>query len=142
MARFNYLQVIYGGMVAVAGVNGVVDAHEVENINKVYDRSIKLSRKDKKEVLKIWDELKEDKFVELIIEELKVFEKRDQLEAYKFMIHYINFTNHQYFKSKKKLPKGVDPERVEMSQYWDKADFIRQGLGISIVEYNAYIGRK
>jgi hypothetical protein len=142
MAKFNYLQIVYGGMVAVAGVNEVVDTLEIKNINKVFDTYIKIPNRDKKEVLKIWKEMKEEKFVELIIEELKLFPKMDQLEAYKYVVQFINFSNHQYLKSKKSQPKGVDPERAEMSQYWDKANVIREGLGISMVEYNAFIGRR
>jgi len=142
MAKFNYLQLIYGGMVAVAGVNEVLDKLELTNINTVFDKYVKVQSRDKKEVLKIWKEIKEGKFVELIIEELKAFPKNDQLEAYKFIVQYINHSNHQYLRTKKKHPKGVDPERIEMSQYWDKANEIREGLEITINEYNSFIGRK
>lgn len=142
MAKFNYLQLIYGGMVAVAGVNEVVDSLEIKNINSVFDRNIKVKSREKREVLKIWKEIKEEKFVELIIEELILFPKMDQLEAYKYIVQFINFSNHQYLKAKKTQPKGVDPERAEMSQYWDKANVIREGLGISMAEYNAFIGRR
>jgi hypothetical protein len=130
MAAFNYKQLIYAGMVAVAGVNEVVDKKEQKHINKIFDHyAIYLSKKDRKEVISLWESKRKDGFTELFVEELSAFPQVDQAEVHKRMRDFIAFTKHKYLKSEKSAPKGLDPEKAEMHEYekrmteiWDKLD--------------------
>ncbi len=134
MARFNFKQVIYAGMVAIAAVDERVTKFEKKHINHVFDRYMKLSGKERNEVLKVW-ESNQDNFTNIVIEELLAFSKRDQIEAYTFIMKFISWSKTQYNLSTKTIVKGVDPERAEINLYYDEAALIRKGLDFTDNEY-------
>ena len=134
MARFNYKQVIYAGMVAIAAVDENVSKFEKKYMNDVYDKYIKLSNKEKNEVLKIW-ELDKDRFTDILIEEMRAFSKRDQIEAYSYIMKFISWSKTKYNQTTKSIPKGVDPVRAEINLYYDKANEIRKDLDFTDLEY-------
>lgn len=134
MARFNYKQVIYAGMVSIAAADERVTKFEKKHINEVFDRYLKATHKEKKEVLKIW-EYNKDAFTDILIEELLVFSKRDQIEAFSYIMKYINWSKYKYDFSKQTKSKGVDEERAEFSLYHDKAKLIMQRLDFTQKEY-------
>lgn len=134
MSRFNYKQVIYAGMVSIAAVDSNVTKFEKKYINDVFDRYMKLSSKEKNEVLSIW-ETNQDSFEEIVVEEMKIFSKRDQIEAFTYIMKYISWAKTKYNESTKVIPKGVDPERKEINMYYDRALNIMQALDFTEAEY-------
>jgi hypothetical protein len=134
MARFNYKQIIYAGMVCIAAVDSRVTKFEKKHINDVFDRYMKLSSKEKNEVVSVW-ESNQDAFSEIIVEELKAFSKRDQIEAFTYIMKYISWSKTKYNTSTKPTVKGVDPERAEINMYYDKALEILKELDFTEEEY-------
>lgn len=127
MAEFNYKQIIYAGMVAIAGVDGTVDKTERKLVDKVFDHDFNMSKAERKEVIRIWDGDKEG-FTETIIKELAQFPKFDQREAFKRISQFILFKSNMYNKSMKKFGKGVDAEKDQINRYRERAEIIRKGL--------------
>jgi hypothetical protein len=134
MARLNYKQIIYGGMVAVAGVDSRVTKFEIKHINDVFDRYMKLSGKEKNEVIKMW-ETNQNGFTDIVVEELLAFSKRDQIEAFTYIMKYISWSKTKYNNSNEPLAKGVDPIRAEINMYHDKALQILHCLAFTEEEY-------
>ncbi len=140
MSELNFKQIVYAGLVAVAGEDEDVTKTEKKRIDKVFDHFIKMSSKEKKQVFERWDKMNENDFVQMIVDELRQFPKQDQLEAWKRIAQYINFTKNEYDKSSKVVMKdGVDIQRIEISKYWDKANVIREKLDFTAAEYNAFV---
>jgi len=137
MALFSFKQLIYGGMVAIAGVDGEVTSKETKFVNQVFDKYLKINSKEKKEVLKVWDEKGDDSFTEILIEELKDFPKRDQIEAFSYIMKFISWSKTQYNQSKSMSEKGLDPIRAEMDMYHKKAEMIMRSLDFTAKEYAA-----
>lgn len=135
MAEFSFKQLIYGGMISIAGVDGSVTSTETKHVNQVFDKYLKMSGGERKEVLSIWDKRGEEAFTDLLIEELKVFPKRDQIEAFSYIMKYISWSKTQYNQSKQKEVKGVDPIRAEMDMYHKRAEYIMRSLSFSAKEY-------
>lgn len=135
MAEFSFKQLIYGGMVSIAGVDGSVTSMETKHVNQVFDKYLKMSGGEKKEVLSNWDNKGEEAFTELLIEELKVFPKRDQIEAFSYIMKYISWSKTQYNQGKQKSVKGVDPIRAEMELYHKRAEYIMRSLSFTAKEY-------
>ncbi len=135
MARFNYKQIIYAGMVAVAAVDDNVSKFEKNYMNDVFDKYMKLSNKEKNEVIKIWEQ-EHDNFTTILIEEMKAFSKLDQIEAYSFILKFISWSKTKYNLTTESIPKGVDPVRVEINLYYDKANEIRKALDFTDMEYS------
>lgn len=129
MAYFNYKQLIYAGMVAIAGVDGNVDRTERKIVDKVFDHNHNMSRKERKEVIKLWESQK-DNFTDLVIEELKGFPRFDQMEAYKMISQFILYKSDLYNKSLRRFAKGVDPEKEQINRYRERAEYIRKGIGL------------
>ena len=127
MAEFNYKQIIYAGMVAIAGVDGTVDKTERKLVDKVFDHDFNMSKSERKEVVKMWDSNK-DGFTDIIIAELAQFPKFDQREAFKRISQFILFKSNMYNKSMKKFGKGVDEEKDQINRYRERAEKIRKGL--------------
>jgi len=127
MADFNFKQIIYAGMIAIAGVDGEVDRAERKYVDKVFDHDFNMSRKERKEVLKIWEGSKDD-FTEKVTNELSQFPAFDQREAYKRICQFILFRNDEYNKSTKSRPKGIDPEKEQLNRYRERAEEIRSKL--------------
>jgi len=135
MALFSFKQLIYGGMVAIAGVDGEVTSKETKFVNTVFDKYLKVNSKDKKEVIKIWNDKGDDEFTKILIEELKDFPKRDQIEAFTYIMKFISWSKTQYNQSKDTDVKGVDPVRAEMDLYHKKAEKIMRSLDFTAKEY-------
>lgn len=129
MAEFNYKQVIYAGMVAIAGVDGTVDRSERNLVNKVFEHDFNMSSREKKEVLEIFEKDK-DGFTDKVVDELKVFPKFDQREAFKRISQFILFKSDAYNKSLHRFSKGVDPEKEQINRYRERAEYMRKGLDI------------
>ncbi|RLD54337.1 MAG: hypothetical protein DRJ05_14880 [Bacteroidetes bacterium] len=127
MADFNYKQIIYAGMVAIAGVDGEVDRQERKWVNKVFDNDFNMTRKEKKEVMKIWEDAKEE-FTGKVITELKEFHPHDKKEAYKRICQFILFRNNEYNKSYKRREKGIDPEKDQLNRYRERSERIWKGI--------------
>jgi hypothetical protein len=127
MADFNYKQIIYAGMVAIAGVDGEVDKTERKWVDKVFDHDFNMSGKERKEVLKIWESSKDD-FTDKVTNELGQFPAYDQREAYKRICQFILFRNEEYNKSTKARPKGIDPEKDQLNRYRERAEEMRKKL--------------
>jgi len=127
MADFNFKQIIYAGMIAIAGVDGEVDKAERKYVDKVFDHDFNMSRKERKEVLKIWEGSK-DEFTEKVTNELSQFPAFDQREAYKRICQFILFRNDEYNKSTKSRPKGIDPEKEQLNRYRERAEEMRTKL--------------
>lgn len=134
MARFNYKQAIYAGMVCIAAVDSQVTKFEKKYINDVFDRYMKLSSKEKNEVINIWESNQQD-FENILVEELLPFSKRDQIEAFTYIMKYISWAKTKYNNSTKVIPKGVDPERAEINMYYDKAMDVLKRLDFTEDEY-------
>jgi len=127
MADFNFKQIIYAGMIAIAGVDGEVDKAERKYVDKVFDHDFNMSRKERKEVLKIWEGSKDD-FTDKVTNELSQFPAFDQREAYKRICQFILFRNDEYNKSTKSRPKGIDPEKEQLNRYRERAEEMRTKL--------------
>jgi len=127
MADFNFKQIIYAGMIAIAGVDGEVDKAERKYVDKVFDHDFNMSRKERKEVLKIWEDSKDD-FTDKVTSELSQFPAFDQREAYKRICQFILFRNDEYNKSSKSRPKGIDPEKDQLNRYRERAESMRTKL--------------
>ncbi|MCK5857477.1 MAG: TerB family tellurite resistance protein [Bacteroidales bacterium] len=127
MAEFNFKQIIYAGMVAIAGVDGEVDKKERKWVDKVFDHDFNMSGKERKEVLKIWETDKET-FTNKVTSELSQFPSFDQKEAYKRICQFILFRNDEYNKSTKTREKGIDPEKDQLNRYRSRADEMRKKL--------------
>ena len=127
MAEFNYKQIIYAGMIAIAGVDGEVDRTERKWVDKVFDHDFNMSGKERKEVLKIWESSKDD-FTDKVTSELGQFPAYDQREAYKRICQFILFRNEEYNKSTKARPKGIDPEKDQLNRYRERAEEMRKKL--------------
>ncbi len=127
MADFNFKQIIYAGMVAIAGVDGEVDKTERKWVDKVFDHDFNMSGKERKEVLKIWETNKDD-FTDKVTTELSQFPAYDQREAYKRICQFILFRNEEYNKSTKARPKGIDPEKEQLNRYRERAEEMRKKL--------------
>jgi len=134
MARFNFKQVVYAGMVCIAAVDSKVTKFEVKNINDVFDRYIKLSKKEKTEVISQW-EANQDNFSDIVVEEMKLFTKRDQIEAFSYIMKFISWSKTKYNSNTKSYQKGVDPERAEINMYVDCAMGILKELDFTEEEY-------
>lgn len=137
MAIFSFKQLIYGGMVSIAGVDGEVTSKETKFVNQVFDKYLKINSKEKKEVLQVWNEKGDDSFTEVLIEEIKDFPKRDQIEAFSYIMKFISWSKTQYNQSKDVSTKGVDPIRAEMDLYHKKAEMIMRSLDFNAKEYAA-----
>jgi hypothetical protein len=137
MALFSFKQLIYGGMVAIAGVDGEVTSKETKFVNQVFDKYLKINSKEKKEVLNVWNEKGDDAFTQILMEELKDFPKRDQIEAFSYIMKFISWSKTQYNQSKDVSEKGVDPIRAEMDLYHKKAEMIMRSLDFTAKEYAA-----
>lgn len=137
MALFSFKQLIYGGMVAIAGVDGEVTSKETKFVNQVFDKYLKINSKEKKEVLQVWNDKGDDAFTEILIEELKDFPKRDQIEAFSYIMKFISWSKTQYNQSTDVSTKGVDPIRAEMDLYHKKAEMIMRSLDFNSKEYAA-----
>jgi hypothetical protein len=135
MAIFSFKQLIYGGMVSIAGVDGSVTSSETKHVNEVFDKYLKMGGSEKKEVLKVWEEKGEAPFTELLIAELQAFPKRDQIEAFSYVMKYISWSKTQYNQSAQKEVKGVDPIRAELDLYHKRAEYIMRSLSFSAKEY-------
>ncbi|OYT15231.1 MAG: hypothetical protein B7C24_14160 [Bacteroidetes bacterium 4572_77] len=135
MALFSFKQLIYGGMVAIAGVDEDVTSKEIKYVNHVFDTYLKINSSEKKEVLKIWKEKGEDGFTQVLINELCDFPKRDQIEAFTFIMKFISWSKNQYNQNKDMNVKGVDPFRAEMDLYHQRAEMIMKGLDFTSAEY-------
>ena len=135
MALFSFKQLIYGGMVAIAGVDGDVTSKETKFVNTVFDKYLKINSKEKKEVIQIWNSKGEDDFTKVLIEELTDFPKRDQIEAFTYIMKFISWSKTQYNESKDTSAKGVDPVRAEMDLYHKKAEEIMRALDFTAKEY-------
>ena len=127
MAEFNFKQIIYAGMVAIAGVDGEVDKTERKWVDKVFDHDFNMSRKERKEVLAIFDNDK-DGFTDKVTNELSQFPSFDQREAYKRICQFMLYRNDEYNKSSKARPKGIDPEKDQLNRYRERADEMRKKL--------------
>jgi len=127
MAEFNFKQIIYAGMVAIAGVDGEVDKTERKWVDKVFDHDFNMSRKERKEVLEIFEKDK-DGFTEKVTSELSQFPSFDQREAYKRICQFMLYRNDEYNKSSKARPKGIDPEKEQLNRYRERADKMRKKL--------------
>ena len=127
MAEFNFKQIIYAGMIAIAGVDGEVDKKERKWVDKVFDHDFNMSGKERKEVLQIWESDK-DTFTSKVTDELSQFPSFDQKEAYKRICQFILFRNDEYNKSSKTRAKGIDPEKDQLNRYRDRADEMRKKL--------------
>src|SRR5210317_1003800 len=104
MAEFNYKQIIYAGIVAIAGVDGTVDKTEKKLVDKVFDHDFNMLKSERKEVIGMWESNK-DGFTDIIISELAQFPKFDQREAFKRISQFILFKSNMYNKSMKKFGK-------------------------------------
>ena len=127
MAEFNFKQIIYAGMVAIAGVDGVVDKTERKWVDKVFDHDFNMSRKERKEVLSIFEKDK-DGFTDKVTGELAQFPSFDQREAYKRICQFMLYRNDEYNKSSKARPKGIDPEKDQLNRYRERAEEMRKKL--------------
>lgn len=127
MAEFNYKQIIYAGMIAIAGVDGEVDKKEKKWVDKVFDHDFNMSRGERKDVLLKWEGIK-DTFTDVVCAELSVFPAFDQKEAYKRICQFILFRNDEYNKSAKRRPAGIDPEKDQLNRYRERADYMREKL--------------
>ena len=127
MAEFNFKQIIYAGMVAIAGVDGEVDKTERKWVDKVFDHDFNMSRKERKEVLEIFDKDK-DGFTDKVTNELSQFPSFDQREAYKRICQFMLYRNDEYNKSSKARPKGIDPEKDQLNRYRERAEEMRKKL--------------
>ena len=137
MALFSFKQLIYGGMVAIAGVDGKVTSKETKYVNDVFDKYLKINSKEKKEVIDIWNQKGEDEFTKILVEELNDFPKRDQIEAFTYIMKFISWSKTQYNQSKDNSVKGVDPIRAEMDLYHKRAEMIMRSLSFTSKEYAA-----
>lgn len=137
MALFSFKQLIYGGMVSIAGVDGEVTSKEVKFVNQVFDKYLKINSKEKKEVIDVWTSKGDDEFTKILIEEIKDFPKRDQIEAFSYIMKFISWSKTQYNLSKDVSAKGVDPIRAEMDMYHKKAEMIMRSLDFNAKEYAA-----
>ena len=137
MALFSFKQLIYGGMVAIAGVDGDVTSKETKFVNQVFDKYLKINSKEKKEVIEVWKDKGDEAFTAILIEELKDFPKRDQIEAFSYVMKFISWSKTQYNQSKEESVKGVDPIRAEMDLYHKKAEMIMRSLDFNAKEYAA-----
>jgi len=127
MAEFNYKQIIYAGMVAIAGVDGNVDKVERKLVDTVFEHDFNMSKSEKKDVLQKWEANKEG-FTDSLISELSQFPKFDQREAFKRISQFILFKSNMYNKSSKRFGKGIDPEKEQINRYRELAEVIRKGL--------------
>ncbi len=127
MAEFNFKQIIYAGMVAIAGVDGEVDKTERKWVDKVFDHDFNMSRKERKEVLSIFENDK-DGFTDKVTNELGAFPSFDQREAYKRICQFMLYRNDEYNKSSKARPKGIDPEKEQLNRYRERAEEMRKKL--------------
>jgi len=129
MAVFNFKQAVYAGMIAIAGVDDDVSKIEIKNVDKVFKLDYNLTKKEKKEVLELWESNKKN-FTQIVIDELKTFSEQDQKDAFTRAKRFINFTKNQYNRSKEIVEKGIDPKREEIYQYLERAEEIKVGLGL------------
>ncbi|OIP02115.1 MAG: hypothetical protein AUJ98_02400 [Bacteroidetes bacterium CG2_30_33_31] len=127
MAEFNFKQIIYAGMVAIAAVDGEVDKRERKWVDKVFDHDFNMSGSERKEVLRIW-EADKDGFTDKVVNELKQFPSFDQREAYKRICQFMLFRNDEYNMSIKARPKGIDPEKEQLNRYRERAEQMRAKL--------------
>lgn len=137
MALFSFKQLIYGGMVSIAGVDGEVTSKETKFVNHVFDKYLKINSKEKKEVLQVWNDRGDDEFLQIIISELKDFPKRDQIEAFTYIMKFISWSKTQYNQSTDTNVKGVDPIRAEMDLYHKRAELIMRSMDFNAKEYAA-----
>ncbi|MBT3208157.1 MAG: hypothetical protein HN704_04590 [Bacteroidetes bacterium] len=129
MAEFNFKQAVYAGMIAIAGVDDDVSKNEIKNVDRVFKLDYNLTKKEKKEVLELWESNKGN-FTQIVIDELKTFSEQDQKDAFTRAKRFINFTKNQYNRSKEAVEKGIDPKREEIYQYLERAEEIKVGLGL------------
>jgi pyruvate dehydrogenase complex dehydrogenase (E1) component len=127
MADFNFKQIIYAGMVAIAGVDGEVDRTERKWVDKVFDHDFNMSSSERKEVYRIF-EVDKETFTKKVTDELAQFPAFDQKEAYKRICQFILFRNEEYNKSSKSRPKGIDPEKEQLNRYRERAEEMRKRL--------------
>jgi hypothetical protein len=127
MAELNYKQIIYGGMIAIAGVDGEVDRKEKRWVNTVFHHDFGIHRKEKQEVLKLWENNK-DEFTNMIISDLQGLNKLDQKEVFKRICQFILFRHEEYNKSSKAVGKGIDPEKEQLNKYRERAERICKTL--------------
>lgn len=124
-------------MVAIAGVDGEVTSKETKFVNQVFDKYLKINSREKKEVLEVWHSKGDDDFTKILIEELKDFPKRDQIEAFTYIMKFISWSKTMYNQSKDTEAKGVDPVRAEMELYHKKAEMIMRSMDFNSKEYAA-----
>lgn len=142
MINLTFNQVIYAALIAIAGEDEEVTKKEKKRINAVFDHFLKLSSKEKKAVLQIWETNSEQEFTNVIVDVLSKYPKHDQLDAYKRIAQFINFSKNEAEKKGGGVVKdGVDIMRMEISQYWDRANIIRDAIGITPAEYASFVKR-
>ncbi|NOR86072.1 MAG: hypothetical protein GQ527_00540 [Bacteroidales bacterium] len=124
-------------MVAIAGVDGEVTSKETKFVNQVFDKYLKINSSERKEVIKVWTEKGDDEFTKILIEELQDFPKRDQIEAFSYIMKFISWSKTMYNQSKDTAAKGLDPVRAEMDLYHKKAEMIMRSLSFNSKEYAA-----
>lgn len=143
MTQFSFNQLIYATLIAIAGEDDDVTKHEAKRINKVFDHFLTLSSSDKKAVLKEWKTTNGEKFTEMVVDLLKKYPKNDQLEAYMRVSQFINYSKTELEKSGKAVVKdGVDITRIEIQHYWEKANQVREAIGVTTQEYATFIKKK
>ena len=103
MANFNYKQLIYAGMLAMASVD--------EGVGKlIHWESDRVSLN------------------KIIVADLNLFSSADQKEAYESICQFILFKIELYNKSAKPQEKGGDEERVLINRYREYADELYKEL--------------
>lgn len=135
MAELSFKQLIYGGMVAIAGVDGSVTSLETKYVNHVFDKHLKMGEKEKKNVLEKWESKGEAPFTELLIEELLDYPKHDQIEAFSYILKYISWAKKQYNQNPLKESKEFDSIRAELELYHKRAEYIMRSLSFTAKEY-------
>ncbi len=130
MAVFNYKQTIYAGMIAIAGANGEINRREESKVNEIFNHNFDMSRSDRKEVMRLWEQNKAN-FTSMIIAELKIHSWNDQREAFKSIYHFILERRKEYNLSGKSRAKGVDEDLKELNLYEETAETIKKELGLA-----------
>jgi len=135
MAELSFKQLIYGGMVAIAGVDGSVTSLETKYVNLVFDKHLKMGAEEKKEVLLKWESKGEAPFTELLIEELLAYPKHNQIEGFSYILKYISWAKKQYNLNPQKESKEFEPIRAELELYHKRAEYIMRSLSFTAKEY-------
>lgn len=135
MAEFSFKQLIYGGMVSIAGVDGSVTSLETKYINQVFNKHQKMSPEEKNRVLSMWTLKGEEAFTDLLIQELLTFPKQNQIEAFSYIMSFINWSKAKYNQNLKKDLKPDESIKAELDLYHKRAEYIMRSLSFSAKEY-------